>query len=272
MRQAQGFTLFELVLVMVLLGITLVGASRVVRAFSDIYLQQSNQDQLVSQSRFVLERLTRELRDVTPNSVRLNTAAGVQCLEFVPFSVSGRYRAITLSPDSRSFLDVISLDSNFSVQANQYLVVYPTQVSDIYSSSAQRVQLAATPLGNDADGESATYRLQLASASSFGRGSPAQRYYLLQNPVSYCVQAGQLWRYQGYSLQSTQPMPGSGLSGGSVMATGVVNNVSSQPVFAIAAASLQRNAMINIWLRFASSNDSATVLSFHHIVQVQNVP
>lgn len=272
MQRAHGFTLIELVLVMVLLGVTLVGASRVVRAFSDMYQQQSNQDQLVSQSRFVLERLTRELRDVTPNSVRLATAAGVQCLEFVPFSVSGRYRSIPLSPDTRNYVDVISLDSNFSVQANQYLVVYPTQVSDVYSSSSQRVQLAANPSGIDGDGESATYRLQLSTASSFGRGSPAQRYFVLQNPVSYCVQAGQLWRYQGYALQSIQPMPGSGLSGGSLMATGILNNVASQPVFSIAAASLQRNAMINMWLRFASSNDTATVLSFHHIVQVQNVP
>lgn len=272
MRRISGFTLIELVLVMALLGLSIVGASRVVRAFTDMYQLQASQDQLISQSRFVLERLTRELRDVTPYSVRLASAGGIQCLEFVPFSASGRYRSISLSPDTRSYVDVISLDSQFSVAASQYLVIYPTQASDIYSSSRQRVQLAGTPLGNDGDGESATYRLQLASASSFGRGSPAQRYYLLQSPVSYCVQAGQLWRYQGYSLQSSQPMPGSGLTGGSVMASGILNNLATEPVFTTANASLQRNALITIWLRFASSNDSATELSFHHLVQVQNVP
>lgn len=272
MRRRCGFTLIELLLVMVLLGISVVGASRVIRAFSSMYDDQAEQDSLVSQSRFVLERLNRELRDITPYSVRLSSSGQNQCLEFVPFTHSGRYRNLPLSPDTRSYLDVVSLDTSFTASAGQYLLVYPTQSSDVYSNSGQRVQLASTPLGNDGDGNSATYRLQFTAATSFSQGSPAQRYFLLDNPVSYCVQAGQLWRYQGYTWQSSQPMPGAGLAGGALMATSIINDLGTAPVFTLDNASLQRNSLIKIWLQFANSSDSNTVLSFHHLVQVQNVP
>ncbi|AVV84022.1 MSHA biogenesis protein MshO [Shewanella putrefaciens] len=47
---------------------------------------------MLSQSRFVVERMTRELRSAVPNSVRVNTdSLTYQCIEFVPIQASTSY-------------------------------------------------------------------------------------------------------------------------------------------------------------------------------------
>ncbi len=269
---SAGFTLLELVTVLVLLGIALVGVSTLLGNMSGMYLQSAERDKLLSESRFVLERLNRELRDAVPNSLRVSNTAGWSCLEFVPFTAVARYRNIVLAPDTTSTIDVVSMVSDFSPSAGQWLLVFPQQDVEIYSASAQKVQLHASPLSNDGDGNGFTYRLQLAQAFGFGAASPARRLYLLDTPVSYCALGNEIRRYQGYALQSSQPVPGSGLSNGALMARNLVNNLSTQPLFVLAPPALTRNSLVQIQLEMAAAQDAGTVLSYSHLVQVSNVP
>lgn len=269
---SAGFTLLELVTVLVLLGIALVGVSTLLGNMSGMYLQSAERDKLLSESRFVLERLNRELRDAVPNSLRVSNTAGWSCLEFVPFTAVARYRNIVLAPDTTSTMDVVSMVSDFNPSAGQWLLVFPQQDFEIYSASAQKVQLHASPLSNDGDGNGFTYRLQLAQAFGFGAASPARRLYLLDTPVSYCALGNEIRRYQGYTLQSSQPVPGSGLSNGARMARNLVNNLSTQPVFVLAPPALTRNSLVQIQLEMAAVQDAGTVLSYSHLVQVSNVP
>lgn len=270
---ASGFTLVELVIVMVLLGIAVVGMSTLLGNMSGIYLQSAEREKLLGQSRFVLERLNRELRDAVPNSLRVNNSSSWSCLEFVPFRHIARYRNLTLAPDTASTLDLVSQDPAFAVSAGQWLLIYPSVENDIYTpSSTQKVQLHNTPLLNDADGIAATRRLQLSQAFGFGTGSPATRVYLLAPPVSYCALGNEIRRYEGYALQSTQPVPGSGLSNGALMARDIVNNLNTQPMFVLASPALTRNSLVHIQLELASAQEAGTVLSYNHLVQVSNVP
>lgn len=268
----RGFTLVELVTVMVLLGIAVVGLSTLLGNMSGIYLQSAQREQLLGQSRFVLERLNRELRDAVPNSLRVNNSGSWSCLEFVPFSAVMRYRTIALQPDTLQTMDVVSQDPAFSAAAGQWLLVYPTSPADIYAVSSQKVQLDSTPLLNDSDGKAATYRLQLSQAFGFGTASPASRAYLLNSPVSFCALGNEIRRYEGYGLQISQPVPGSGLSNGALMARQISNNLTSQPVFVLAPDALTRNSLVQIQLELTSEQDSGTVLSYSHLVQVSNVP
>lgn len=271
--RASGFTLVELVIVMVLLGIAVVGMSTLLGNMSGIYLQSAEREKLLGQSRFVLERLNRELRDAVPNSLRVNNSSSWSCLEFVPFRHIARYRNLTLAPDTAPTLDLVSQDPAFAVSAGQWLLIYPSVDSDIYTpSSTQKVQLHNTPLLNDADGIAATRRLQLSQAFGFGTGSPATRVYLLAPPVSYCALGNEIRRYEGYALQSTQPVPGSGLSNGALMARDIVNNLNTQPMFVLASPALTRNSLVHIQLELASAQEAGTVLSYNHLVQVSNVP
>jgi len=269
---AGGFTLVELVIVMVLLGIAVVGMSTLLGNMSGIYLQSAEREKLLGQSRFVLERLNRELRDAVPNSLRVNNSSSWSCLEFVPFRHIARYRNLPLAPDTANSLDVVSQDPAFAVSAGQWLLIYPSVDSDIYAASTQKVQLHNTPLLNDADGIAATRRLHLSQAFGFGTGSPATRVYLLAPPVSYCALGNEIRRYEGYALQSTQPVPGSGLSNGALMARDIVNNLNTQPMFVLASPALTRNSLVHIQLELASAQEAGTVLSYNHLVQVSNVP
>ena len=268
---ASGFTLVELVTVMVLLGIAVVGMSTLLGNMSGIYLQSAEREKLLGQSRFVLERLNRELRDAVPNSLRVNNSSSWSCLEFVPFTAVMRYRTIALQPDTLTTMDVVSQDPDFGAAAGQWLLVYPANPTDIYTASAQKVQLHNNPLQND-DSNPVTYRLQFNQAFGFGTVSPATRAYLLDNPVSFCALGNEIRRYQGYSLQSTQPLPGTGLSNGALMARQISNDLSTRPVFELAPDALTRNSLVQIQLELTAEQDSGTVLSYSHLVQVSNVP
>lgn len=269
---SSGFTLVELVTVLVLLGISVVGLSTLLGNMSGIYLQSTQREQLLGQSRFVLERLNRELRDAVPNSLRVSNSGSWSCLEFVPFSAVMRYRTIALRPDTLMTMDVVNQDPAFSAAAGQWLLVYPTSPADIYAVSSQKVQLHNAPQPDDGDNNSATRRLQFSQAFGFGTASPATRAYLLSSPVSFCALGNEIRRYEGYGLQSSQPVPGSGLSNGALMARQISNDLATRPVFELLPDALTRNSLVQIQLELTSEQDSGTVLSYSHLVQVSNVP
>lgn len=269
---ARGFTLVELITVLVLLGISVVGLSTLLGNMSGIYLQSTQREQLLGQSRFVLERLNRELRDAVPNSLRVSNSSSWSCLEFVPFSAVVRYRTIALRPDTLPTMDVVNQDPAFIAAAGQWLLVYPTSPADIYAVSSQKVQLHNAPQPDDGDNNSATRRLQFSQSFGFGTASPASRAYLLNSPVSYCALGNEIRRYEGYGLQSSQPLPGSGLSNGALMARQISNDLATRPVFELLPDALTRNSLVQIQLELTSEQDSGTVLSYSHLVQVSNVP
>ncbi len=272
--QSRGFTLFELVLVLVLLGIVGLGTSQLLSNMANIYVQQSSREQLLGQSRFVLERLSREIRAAVPNSLRHSAGSGYECLELMRYQASGRYREIPLLPESASQLRLLSLDPALQFTAGQWLLVQPESAADIYQASAQKVQLAAVPLLDDGDNQAATSTVSLAQSHSFGRASVAKRFYLLQQAVSFCVQNQQLRRYQGYGLQAVQPVPGQGLtlSQSQLLAEDIRNPLSTEPVFSLVSGGFHSNSFVRILLQLHAPTEPGAVLIFNHLVQVDNVP
>lgn len=275
-RYHTGFTLVELVIVLVLLALSVGFLSRLLGNVSALYLAEQSRAALLDQSRFVLERISRELRDATPNSVRVSNSASYSCLEFVPFAAAGRYRELAQWPDQATSLDVVALKPGFTAKAAQWLLVYPQQAADIYQTPAggqgARVQLANPPLQDDADGLAVTFRLLFSQAFGFNAGSPVRRFYLLDEPVSFCAQDRGIWRYQGYGLQSDQPVPGAGLSGGEQLASELANPLASQPLFQLAGPALTRSALVQLDLMLQSAQDPDVQLDHSFLVQVSNVP
>lgn len=287
-RVLSGFTLVELILVIVVLGILATATTSYIGLGARMYAEASDRDKLLSQSRFALERLTRELRNALPNSVRLHNANnGWQCIEFVPVLVAARYTTIptvaqpTSAPPDNS-IPLFSMASEWGrlrdaeasyIAANKTfrVYVYATDKSHIYSfvepSSGRFHSLTSTDLYNiSVNGASYTVELYLSEAVSFSSSSPSNRLYLADQPVSYCItNASQLIRYQNYGFNPNSPIVSSGES--ALMATNL--NI-LQSSFAVEDPVLSRNSVVHVVLAFASGfNDE---LFFNQEIHIPNVP
>ncbi len=91
--RSQGFTLFELGQCWYY-SASLGWHQPIREQMASLYLQQSSREQLLGQSRFVLERLSREIRAAVPNSLRHRLGNDYECLELVRYQGSGRYREL----------------------------------------------------------------------------------------------------------------------------------------------------------------------------------
>ena len=260
----KGFTLIELVVVMVMLAILAIGASSYLGIGATLFSEASQREQVLADGRFAAERVVRELRLAAPNSVRISSAGGVQCIEFAPVVSSGLYQNVPIAPASGSDVQLLH-----SAWQNAFLglpfSIYPRQPADIYQFGGATLLLNGT-LDADTDGQAITVGITLATAHQFPTSSPEQRFYLLAaSPVSFCFNAlaQQLRRYDNYTYQALQPLPPQ--SNGVLMAKNV-----AEVSFSNLPPALARNNVVNIVLRFAGNANAD--LFFNYEVHLNNVP
>ena len=270
---AQGFTLVEMVTVILILGILVVGVSSFIIFGTRIFVESSSVDQVLSQSRFAVERMTRELRSAVPNSVRLNgNGLTYQCVEFVPIEASTTYLSMPIVPSAATLTGTVILDNlNSKIAANQYAWIYPLTDSDVYNSARQkRAQI------NTVSSAANQVTLTFTANARFAEASPRQRIYFASAPVSYCFEKASstneltLRRYTGYGLNANQPTPAD-MSSGVLMAQNVANVLSNNadlPLI-LTPSSLVNNAMVHLQPRF---NVNGETFQYRHQVQVINVP
>jgi MSHA biogenesis protein MshO len=269
-----GFTLVELMLVIVLLGILAVSVTRYLEFGVGMYSQSTAVQHTLQQGRFALERVSRELRQATPNSIRIgdNALLGLSCLEFVPIAQSGVYQNLPLFPLRRDWMSILTLDTQWRAQAGDRITVYPTDPSHIYQTTQLRTVTLANQDMDDGDNNVHTQQVRLAAqagvAATFATESPQRRFYLLAQPVSYCRSGSQLYRYSNYGFQVAQPIPP--VSNAELMADGITNT-STEPVFRYDSPVLTRNAVVHLFWRFSLPQQQPD-LFFNHEVHLPNVP
>ena len=264
----RGFTLIELIVVVVLLGVVGLGITSFIQFGATIFVDTTKRDEVLSSSRFVIERLNRELREALPNSARVRGNGAIQCLEFVPVRASVYYDQIPQNNQTSNQINALPA-SNYSFANGDYAVVYPSVSNgqlDVYQDSANK-RFALAGVTDNGAGALATY--QLTNAVSFAQSSPARRLFIVRQPVSYCVIAGKLYRYSNYNYAQTQPLTGMG--SGVLMADNLTNNLASAAdlPFTVQGATLTRNAYVNLLLRF--SVNEGDVL-FNNEVHIVNAP
>jgi MSHA biogenesis protein MshO len=276
-RGTTGFTLVEMVTVILILGVMVIGVSGLIVFGTRIFVESSSVDQVLGQSRFAIERMTRELRSAVPNSVRLSNNANWQCLEFVPIEASTSYLEMPITPDTpaaNTGTVIIDNPTNSQIRAGQWALIYPLTDADIYDvSGAKRFQLSSVT----ASGNSLT--IGFATQVRFEQASPRQRVYFASEAVSYCFEqvgaglAGDLYRYSGYGLQQAQPnpttMPVSRVR--SLMGQNIINELGNNNdlPLSLTPSSLMTNAIVQLQPRFSVLGET---FQYRHQVQVINVP
>jgi MSHA biogenesis protein MshO len=273
--KSSGFTLLELIIVIIILGIMSVGITGFITLSTQTYLNATERDELLSSARFAVERLNREVRNAVPNSLRTFNSNTAQCLEFAPIKASTVYIDIPVVPDDKAGeIEVVSFnDSSGNPFACtgfclDYVAVYPLQPSDIYDFNVNSGEGKVTAFKAFANlpGSIWTIPIRPNAGMLFDEHSPTKRAYVFDAPVSYCVSNSELRRYYGHSFTANQSLAPTG--GSVLMAENLIFDQNDLP-FKVLPATLQRNAMVQIKLYF---NRDGEVVSFNNDIHTNNVP
>jgi len=280
-QSSKGFTLVEMIMVIVITGIIGGIVAVFLRAPIQQYMDVSRRADMTDIADTALRRVTRDLRLALPNSVRVTGAcggAGTTCfIEFLPTTGGGRYRAgagggagCPASPSGEE-LDFTVADDCFGVLSamppaftgGESIVVYNLGIAG--ASAYDNSSRTTTPVA--AAGNIITIG---APGKLFPFGSPSARFQVITTPVTYACAptangvGGTLMRWQGYVIQAAQPvaLPGGGA------AFLLANNVSDCR-FTYDPLVSARNGLVT--MRLAITRDGETV-TLYNATHVSNEP
>lgn len=260
----SGFTLIEMVVVIVIVGILSALGGQFIVAPITGYIDLSRRTRLVDQAEMVLRRMQRDIRHALPNSIRIDTSG--QYLEMVNTVDGGRYRRYLDPVSGGDILDFSVVDTGFDVLgqlsqipvAGDRLVVY-----NISPSGTSGNAYASTPDNVAIIGSGSTVsHINLSPAFSFASSSPYQRFFIADQPVTYACEGGELNRYDSYTLTATQPAPPVGVSA-------LVSRSVSNCQFSYDPGASQRAGLVTLELSLSESGETITLL---HQIHVVNAP
>jgi len=256
-RGSQGFTLIELIAVIVMISILATLGVQFVASVLENYNRSIDRGKLISHGRQALERMTRQLRVAVPNSVRITNTN--QCVEFLPIAGGGNYIGELPDADNnaagQSTLDSGGYQVTFGTA--RYVYVGALTAAEIYSGSAVSTAIAAAEDHSDAT-------LTLAAAHQFLRNSVSNRFFLSDNPAAFCISGGELRYFSGYSTPTATTGVPSGA--GSLMAEGVGSNGTP---FTVSLGTEDRNSVLALRLTFSRNGET---VALNQEILVRNVP
>lgn len=269
----QGFTLIEIIMVIVILSVLSLGSVRFISMSAQGYVDTARRSELSATATIVNEKISRLVRDALPGSVRVNSAQ--DCLEFVPILSASRYTQapITGAPVSDKEVHMIPVDS--ALDQVGYLAIYPVtdDVNDIYDDvSSPGIVSNTTASVTGSSGGASIYTFSGGSSFNYSQGSPQKRVYITDSPMAFCQDGNQLFFYRNYGFVGDISNLATALPSTVPDRLLVADNVTaSSVVFSILAASLRRNAIVAYEFEFQDSTNDES-LAVNQEVQIRNVP
>lgn len=259
----SGFTLVEMIVVIVLVGILAVLGGRFIARPVTGYVDLSRRARLVDQAEMALRRMQRDIRHALPNSIRIDPTGNY--LEMLGTVGGGRYRRYPDPATGGDILDFDIADDGFDVlgplslapASGDNLVVYNVTSS---GTSGNAYAAAADNRAVVGAGSSQTH-INLLPVFQFGNASPNQRFFLVDQPITYACEGGVLNRYDGYAISAGQPT--------TLASAALVSRNISACSFSYDPGASQRAGLVTLRLTLTEQGETITLL---HQVHVVNVP
>ena len=265
----RGFTLIELIMVIVILGVISAMVAVFMKSPMDAYFASARRAALTDVADTAVRRMARDIRKALPNSVRL-CSAGTNGVMFIPTKTGGRYRTVDVTAGDGTALDFAAADTRFNMLGNNndwpanqriasgdVIAVYNLGIS---GADAYANENTATVSGVAAGTETT---ITLSAGKQFPLESGSNRFHVIpaaEKVVAYVCSGSQLIRATSSTLANSCPTAGSVLADQVGSCTFVYNG-----------SDLQRNALVQITLRF-TDNSSGESVNLYHEVHVDNTP
>ena len=283
MRQTtpqHGFTLVEMVMVIVIMGVIGSIVSVFMKAPIDAYFDSARRAALTDVADTTVRRMARDIRKALPNSVRQSispAAANTQCIEFIPTKTGRRYRAAVNGVGAGNILDFTTPKGSFdmlgsnsvlpdqAIGVGDLIAVYNLGITgaDAYATDNTSPVIAPGVVAGSLANET---KINI-TPKQFPFASGGSRFHVIPSTekiVSYVCSGGNLNRYANY------PYTSSCTSTGATSVTVLASNV-SYCSFIYNGSDLQRNALVQLTIKFTDSVSTETV-SLYHEVHVDNTP
>ena len=189
--KARGFTLLELVIVMVLIGISALFGTRFIAQMAESYMGGAERAQALAGARFTLERLRRELAVAYGPSVYRSDSN--RCLSFVPALAAGTYTGLVRN-NLATFIKPLSVSDNMQ---GRYMAIRTASGEDIWKDYPAVIPDDVYQIDNEPVGNSFRFSdiFDTSDDITFSREGFGQRYTLLKpEQVRFCVDSGRLYR------------------------------------------------------------------------------
>lgn len=289
LTRARGFTLVELVIVMVITGI--LAGSMVVffKPAIESYISVNRRAGLTDMADGAMRKMIRDVKAAVPNSIRL---VNQNCFEVIPSSDGGRFRT---GPDTAwdgdtpgnpsRWLDMAAAVDAFDVvtalrpttAVGDFVVIGNQNTNDVYaaiggatSNRALIGGIAAAPNGTDT-------RITLAAATQFPIGYDGGRFQIVpanEQAVFYVCSntnvlngtgTGTLSRITGYGINAANPTV-CPAAGAQVMATKVA---SCRFTYDPNEGATQQSGFIQVQITLQDNGEPVSLLYGAH---VENAP
>ncbi len=279
---AQGFTLVEMIVTLVLFGLMAATLVVFLRPAMASWLAVRTRSALAADADHALRRMLRDVRAAVPNSIR---TPGTSCFELVPTGGGGRYRmaddfaqagAAWVNPEvATTQFDVYSSLSPLPA-VGDWVVVDNQNAGDVHAG-ANRSAITAITTPAVAHGQ---HRLAI-NAMQFPLGYDGGRFSWVpdsQKAVFYvCSGAsstldgngdapGVLYRLKNYGFNAAAPATCPAVAGADVLATGVR---SCRFLYTANQGATQQSGFISLQLELTRSNETASLVMGAH---VSNLP